>query len=136
MRAPIIILAAVTLLACAKDRDPLYDPLPDAGNCNTEIHLEAWSQETTLPNGSIEIVGTTRAPVGMTVRAIYVAAVRVPLTEHNYRAWSVRIPADHVSSATREGVATLNVIAFTSDGGCTTLPSPVLVRVDDDDAGR
>jgi hypothetical protein len=77
------------------------------------------------------VFGTTNTPQGVTVRAVVVAGVDVPLTTFNFRGWSVDLSADLVTSLARSGIATIPVVAYASDG-CVSLEPPLAVRIPSD----
>lgn len=98
-------------------------------SCHANVGLTAWTTQTAA--SGVTVFGTTNAPDGVTVRAIYVGAQAVPLTAFNFRAWSVVLTASDLAALSRNGEASIPVIAFTS-AGCQTLTgsAELVVRID------
>lgn len=109
------------------------DSTPDAASgvigcpVSPDVALTA-SANPVLDGPTLKVFGTASTGPGVTVRAIFVAGVDVPLTNFNFRGWSVDLNADLVTSLAHGAIAQIPVVAYTSDG-CATLPSPLVVRV-------
>ena len=121
-------ISAAVVIAC--DNDDLLPPLSKSNDCHADIALQAWAAADAEPDGSVEVSGSTRARDGITVRAIYVASTPVPQTDFNFRAWNVHVPSNRVAATVHGGKAYLRVTAFSSEG-CSELPEPLVVNVED-----
>jgi hypothetical protein len=116
----------LALWRCRPEVDDLLEPLPDAGSCETSLALNAWVASPIGAEDTVEVHGTVRAPAGVTVRSLYVASLRVPRTDFNYRSWQIQLPASELRSSAGRDLATLTVVAFTSSGCAVqvTVPAP------------
>ena len=122
------------IAASCRPEEDLVTPLPSDTACEEDIGLTASTAEKTRSDGSVAVFGTVNARDGVTVRSLYVAESPVAAKEFNYRVWDVTVPADQVAAHTRQGVATLAVIAYTSTG-CATLKPPLKITVEEGTAG-
>jgi hypothetical protein len=106
--------------------------LPDASSCSARVTLNAWAGPAVDAPGGVTVYGSATAPNGVTVRAVVVAGIRVKqgADDFNFQSWKVDVPADRLQVFTRDGEATLPVVAFTSDG-CAEPTTAVTVSLSD-----
>jgi hypothetical protein len=124
-QASLIVLALAT--ACRGD-DADNKAGAAAEPCAEGSLLAAYTAGVAGPQGAI-VHGHAFAPEGVTVRAVYVADVRVSRAEFNYRVWSVEMPPVTLLALARDGFASVPVRAYTSLG-CTELPPDSRPRID------
>ncbi len=129
-------LAGVMFVLAACESPNINPPtvLPEASTCSAPVAVQAWAAPSVSSSGSVTVFGTTTAPDGVTVRAVYVGGMPVTETDFNFRSWQVVIGADRLAALAHDGSAALAVVALTSDG-CAELATPVLVRVGSTDGG-
>ncbi len=133
-----ITLCAGMLVTGCQPEDSVLEYTTDMGQCNVNVGLSATTQSHP-ESGPFHFYGTTTAPESITVRAIYVGSSPVTRSEFNYRSWTVALDLDELKALAVDGVASVPVVAFTSEG-CQALseeerPHVNIPSDDQDDAG-
>ena len=111
----LLIAMALIVAGCYQPEDGKVTYDEEMGSCSIDVGLTARA-ESDPTESPVNIFGTTNAPDGVTIRAIYVGGTMVPRTEYNYRSWTVSLNLDLLKALAVDGEALIPVVAITSSG--------------------